>query len=147
MFRFNYPMPAETKLRNAKRHNLDRAASHLNCTILKLLAHCCYQLQHKHKSNILPTRMDSKDRSTHMLQHWQQHYSQNLKLLSKITITLPPFCPCPAAQRESSGSLQWPNGPQQWNGWEDRGSLLLSPLLVFVTVTTQKTYCGGDTKV
>lgn len=37
MFRFNYPMPVETKMIKAKRHNLYRAASHLNYTILKPL--------------------------------------------------------------------------------------------------------------
>lgn len=57
MFRFNYPMPAETKMRNAKRHNLYRAASHLNYIILKLLA-------------IAATSSNTNTRATSSLHTW-----------------------------------------------------------------------------
>lgn len=147
MFRFNYPMPAETKMRNAKRHNLYWAASHLYYTMLKLLA-------------IAATSSNTNTRAASSLHAWiprtdpliSSNTCSNItvKISSCHTtkiIMLPPFCPCPTAQREGSGSLQWPNKPQQWYVWEDRGSLLVSHLLVFVTIRTQKTYCGGNTKV
>lgn len=57
MFRFNYSMPAETKMRNAKRHNLYRAASHLNYIILKLLA-------------IAATSSNTNTRATSSLHTW-----------------------------------------------------------------------------
>lgn len=147
MFRFNYSMPAETKMRNAKRHNLYRAASHLYYTMLKLLA-------------IAATSSSTNTRATSSLHTWIPRTDPVIcsntcsNIIVKISschttkiIMLPPFCPCCTAQREGSGSLKWPNKPQWWYVWEDRGSLLVSHLLVFVIVRTQKTYCGGNTKV